>query len=216
MAIYDPYSPLEGVTRLYYGGIGSLTTSDSTTTLPLYLEWAFPHYDFSAPLNRRMPALRPVVSSAGLDRSWHALPGRDESEAEPVSFVLRANLLSAYVGEFVRFTSFESPVNGIGFDSRLRDTAGDVPLTIGGNAVTVPSMPPGYHLLNIERLYRKPAVAGPAFGRRYLGCFIDPGGIEIREDGAAEGVVNLCVEVQCWGDIQTMATFTAGLNVFSV
>lgn len=216
MPILDPYSPLEGVTRLYYGGIDSLTTLDSSTTLPLFLEWSFPHYDFNAPLGRKKPTLRPVMSSAGMDRSWHTLPDNHESAAEPVVFRLQANLLSAYVGEFTRFVSFESPACSIGFDPSLRDTAGSVPLSIGGTMLTVPSMPAGYRLLNIERLYRKPAVAGTPFGRRYLGCYVDPGRIEIREDGFADGVVNLRVEVQCWGDIQTMATFTVGMNVFGV
>lgn len=215
MTHYDPYLSLEGSTRLYYRGIENFTALDSVTTLPLYLEWTFAHPEFSVPLNRPRPRLQPVTGHAGLDRAWHVLPLSQREAIAPLSFNLHAYLADGYAMELVRFVGFESPVNGIGFDPVLRDWANSATLTVDGESITLPEFPEGYRLLNIERIYRKKiGDTQHNFGRRYQGCLIDPGAMVMRENPARGDCVEIGIEVQCWGDVQTITTFMPGLNVF--
>lgn len=217
MTVFDPYLPLEGVTRLYYRGNTVESAIDTLTTLPLYLEWCFPEYDFSAPASRRKPTLRAVQSYAGVDRSWHFVPGEHGAVAEPVCFRINAHLLSRYVYDFVRFVNFESPIQDVSFDPGLRDARETASLSVGTEVVTIPALPAGYRLLHLERLYRKPGSdATHHFGRRYTGCYVDPGAIRFSEREGSDGTVALSVDVECWGDIQTLSTFSSGVNIFSL
>ncbi len=215
MRLFDPYLPIEGATRLYYRGIGTITSEDSATTLPLFMEWLFAHHDFAAPAARPQPPLRAVIGGAGPDPSMHFLPAAEESVFEPIRFQLHAMMASGYAEDFMRFISFESPVCDVSFDAHLRDWSGGIEKTFQGDVFTLPSTPPGYHFLNIERLYRKPDFCtNGKFGKRYTGCTIDAGDIQIAESGKADGQVHLYAPVVCWGDIQSLSTFTPGMNIF--